>query len=345
MKREESSGPSSSKVKAPRLERPVRITEQVWSEKTVPVVSVFCVTYNHAQFIRDTIEGFLMQETTFPVEIFVHDDASSDSTDDIVREYQAKYPNLFSTVFQTKNQYSASGYKFFFEYLSRQRGEFIALCEGDDYWTCSTKLEKQVHLLESSETSSGCFHLAIVTDENGVFRDTSPPQEYRRDREFEDLAFNYWLPTCSLMYRSAMAPNDMRWADSLEMGDVPLLAELTARGPLLFVDEALAVYRQHSGGMWTRATLEQKFIAMIGLYNRAQKRFGARRLVGAQKARKSYYAQLFGVLVERAAFSEAWCCLARYLTAAPLLGGPLLKTQKSNMLRLCTFGTLPRQTR
>ena len=96
----------TSKVPQPdRLPHPVRITEQVWPEGTVPVVSIFCITYNHEKFIREAIEGFLMQETTFPVEIFIHDDASSDATAQIVKDYAAKFSQLFKMVLQTENQY------------------------------------------------------------------------------------------------------------------------------------------------------------------------------------------------------------------------------------------------
>jgi glycosyltransferase involved in cell wall biosynthesis len=85
------------------LPRPVRITEHQWPEGTVPLVTITCVTYQHVNFIRDAIEGFLMQETTFPVEILIHDDASTDGTADIVREYEAKYPHLIKPIYQMEN--------------------------------------------------------------------------------------------------------------------------------------------------------------------------------------------------------------------------------------------------
>jgi glycosyltransferase involved in cell wall biosynthesis len=334
-----SSGSLSSELRAARLKKPVRLSEQVWPEWAVPVVSIFCITYSHEKFIRDAIEGFLMQETTFPVEVFIHDDASTDGTADIVRKYQAKHPSLFRSVLQTENQYAKNGFQFLFEHLRQLRGEFVALCEGDDRWISPSKLESQVRLLEANPQASGCFHLARVADEKGNRRDTYPPREYRRGRTLEDIYFNYWLPTCSLVFRASAAPCDFSWAADLAMGDVPLLAELCSRGPLLFVEEVAAVYRQHSGGVWSNAGSEQKIRSMIQLYNRAEKRFGSHRLPTMQKARKRYYAQLFGVLVERNAFREAWICLARYLTTSPSRG-PLLKTQKSNLLRLCTFGAL-----
>ena len=121
---------------SPRLPRPLRITEQVWPVGALPVVTIRCITYNHVNFIRDAIDGFLMQETTFPVEIIIHDDASTDGTAEIVKDYADKHPQLFRTILQKENQYSKGNSKPFKDTYSMARGEFIAFCEGDDYWTC-----------------------------------------------------------------------------------------------------------------------------------------------------------------------------------------------------------------
>ncbi len=80
------------------IEKAIPVTEQKWDKNTIPLVSISCITYNHENFIRDAIEGFLMQRTTFPVEILIHDDASTDKTADIVREYEKKFPQLIQTL-------------------------------------------------------------------------------------------------------------------------------------------------------------------------------------------------------------------------------------------------------
>ena len=105
-----------SHPKSGSLSAPVRITGQVWPEGMVPVVSICCITYQHVNFIREAVEGFLMQETTFPVEIIIRDDASTDGTAEIVREYQEKYPQLIRTILHTENQ-SSKGKIAFPEYL------------------------------------------------------------------------------------------------------------------------------------------------------------------------------------------------------------------------------------
>src|ERR1041385_404841 len=111
------------------MPKPIRITEQQWEEGSLPWVSVSCITFNHESFIHETIEGFLRQETTFPVEILIHDDASSDKTAEIVQKYEKRFPKLFQVIYQEENQFS-QGINPFAKFLfPRARGKYIALCE------------------------------------------------------------------------------------------------------------------------------------------------------------------------------------------------------------------------
>jgi glycosyltransferase involved in cell wall biosynthesis len=241
----------TSKVsQPPRLEKPVRITEQLWPGGAVPVVSIFCITYNHEKFIRDAIEGFLMQETTFPVEIFVHDDASADGTADIVREYQANYPRLFRTVFQIENQYLKDGFRFFFEHLGQRRGEFIALCEGDDCWTSPQKLQKQVELLERSPEYSLVSHKVRIKWESASGRDlVSNSGDEAGQWKVRDIIHGKTVHTCSMLYRRAFVPAMPSSFANLAAGDIPLQLLLADAGPIDFVPEVWGLYRKHSGGV------------------------------------------------------------------------------------------------
>jgi len=149
------------------LKEPIRITEQNWPADTKPLVSIDCLTYNHEAFLREAIEGFLMQETTFPVEILIHDDASTDRTAEIVREFEAKYPHLIKPIYQTENQYAKGNIMKC--NLSRAKGDFIAVCNGDDWWTSPKKLETQIGYLLSNPHVAGCFH-----EFQSVTAETSP---------------------------------------------------------------------------------------------------------------------------------------------------------------------------
>ena len=122
------------------------------------MVSICCLTYNHAPYVRKCLDGFLMQQVDFPIEIIIHDDASADGTQNILREYQKKYPDLFHLILQTENQYS-KGKQVAMEFLfPKVKGKYIAFCEGDDYWTDSHKLQKQVDFLEAHPDHSLCCH-------------------------------------------------------------------------------------------------------------------------------------------------------------------------------------------
>lgn len=128
-----------------------------------PLVSICCITYNHAQFIWKCLDAFLMQQTDFPIEILIHDDCSTDGTTEIIREYEAKYPDLIFPLYEEENQYQqGKAAEIDFYNYRRARGKYIAYCEGDDYWTDPLKLKKQVDFMEANSEYSVCFHNCVA---------------------------------------------------------------------------------------------------------------------------------------------------------------------------------------
>ena len=122
------------------------------------LVSVCCMTYNHVSFIRQCLDGFMMQKCSFNFEVLIHDDASTDGTQNIIQEYVTRYPDIIKPIYQKENQYSKGidpNVKYNF---SRAKGKYIAMCEGDDYWTDPYKLQKQVDFLESHPDYVMCSH-------------------------------------------------------------------------------------------------------------------------------------------------------------------------------------------
>lgn len=269
------------------LDKPVRITEQTWPDGTVPVVSVFCITYNHAKFIRDAIEGFLMQETTFPVEVFIHDDASTDETAEIVKEYSEKYPRLFWTVLQDENQWSRYyAPRGMFEkkrlgmgavtdtYLANQRGEFIAMCEGDDYWTDPLKLEKQVGFLRSNRSLSAAFHRCRVVDDKKRKLSHAWDQINYKDVYTEKeclFSLRSAYATASLFFKKSSIRDILQRRYYLEVPcDHTLDVVIAGTGDLAFMDFEASAYRQHAGGMWSSSSslqhhtmLARRFLAFM----------------------------------------------------------------------------------
>ena len=125
--------------------------------KDLPLVSICCITYNHEPYIRQCLDGFMMQKTNFSFEVLIHDDASTDKTQDIIREYEAKYPDIIKPIYQKENQYSKGiSVTKTFNY-PRVKGKYIAMCDGDDYWIDPYKLQKQVDYLEA-HSDCGLVH-------------------------------------------------------------------------------------------------------------------------------------------------------------------------------------------
>ena len=232
---------------APRLDNPLRITDQVWPVDTLPVVSIHCMAYNHEPFIREAIEGILMQETTFPVEILIHDDASEDRTAEIIRDYAMRHPQLFKPVFQTENQYSR-GNKPGSANMARGTGEFLAWCEGDDCWIDPRKLEKQVRLMEENPDVPLTFHNAWV-------KHADSRKDYfinhgldKEEFDFADLVPRGWfIATASMMCRRKREIFPKMFAFTVG-GDLIVHLNAALQGRLRYLNFVGSIYRIHEKG-------------------------------------------------------------------------------------------------
>ena len=152
-------------------------------------VSIICNTYNHEKYIAHALESFLMQKTDFSFEILVHDDASTDSTPDIIRAYVEKYPNIIKPILQTENQTTKGVYVTQAFQFSRAKGKYIAFCEGDDYWIDSNKLQFQVDWLEQHPQDIGCVHKYIVVDEDENIQNIKTFGYYEKEERYTCLLY------------------------------------------------------------------------------------------------------------------------------------------------------------
>ena len=235
------------------LPEPVPITEQVWPEGTRPLVCTRTMAYMHEKFIRQCIESILMQRTTFPVQVVIHDDASTDSTPDIIREYETKYPQLIKVVYQAENTFSKP------DKLQRRvelirlsnEGRYKALCEGDDYWTDPLKLQKQVEFLESHPEYSLCFHQATTLKAGKEEPFTIPDDVDMENVLFEDLlASTNFIATASVVFRNQRMPLPP-WFSKLPFGDLGMHFINSREGKIKCFGESMSVYRIHEGGVWS----------------------------------------------------------------------------------------------
>ncbi len=255
-------------------QQPIPLRDQRWPVGTPPVVSIFCLTYNHEKFIRDAIEGFLMQETTFPVQIYIHDDASSDGTAVILKEYQQAFPNLFKLEIQKTNQWQKRGGYHFFEILSQREGRYLALCEGDDYWTDPKKLQTQHDFLERHPEHSAHSHRVKVGGDSSRFGSDRWPK-LEQEKNFAkpiELEENI-IPTCSLFARSVCL-KDPSMAKGLRsiIGDWLILIRLLEHGAIHFSPNCMGVYRIHAAGAWQAKEYWKQVEEITGFFRHVLRR-------------------------------------------------------------------------
>lgn len=215
------------------------------------MVSVLCITYNHAPYIRDALEGFVRQRTDFRFEVLVHDDASEDGTADIVREYAARYPDLIRPVLQTANQYSRGVQPTRTFLRPLVRGRYVAFCEGDDYWTDSGKLQKQVDALEAHPEADICAHPALSLWPDGSRHIMGPKRGGKViPAERVILGGGAFVATASLLCRSSIYLKDSAMRDIL-FNDYTLQIQGSLRGGMLYLPDCMSAYRFRHPGSWT----------------------------------------------------------------------------------------------
>lgn len=220
-------------------------------------VSIICVTYNHAKYIEQAINSFVNQKTSFKIKVYIHDDASTDGTDKIIMKYYNDYPEIIVPILQKENQYSKgeSVLKNIFPLIDT---EYVAFCEGDDYWVDENKLEKQIKFLEKNEDYSMSFHYTKVIYEDNATKESLQPSmswiKRHPKRNFSLLLTQNFIATSSVVYRwglSGVNLNLMRY--NLMPTDWFLHLFHAKMGKIKFIPDVMSVYRKHSGGVWYNA--------------------------------------------------------------------------------------------
>ena len=233
-----------------------------------PLVSICCLTYNHENYIAECLDGFIMQKTDFDYEILIHDDASTDGTAGIIREYELRYPEIIKPIYQIENQYS-KGIKPTFKYnFPRARGKYIALCEGDDYWTDPFKLQKQVDFLEANEDCSVVCHDAIVVNSEGHQIEDSAYTHPDHKRDFtadELMRCTGNVLTLTRCFRNVIPffPPELK---GVFFGDTVLASLLGQYGYSKYLPEKMAAYRQSGTGVYSGAKISDRLGNSIRTY-------------------------------------------------------------------------------
>ncbi len=217
-----------------------------WSieKNTIPIISIKCLTFNQEDFIAQTLDGFLSQETNFPFEAIVHDDASSDKTAEIIRKYEKKFPQIIKAIYETENQYSKHDNSIARIVVPKLRGKYIAMCEGDDYWTDPHKLQRQVDFLESHpEYSLSTENGTVLITKTGECLPFSTEPEH--DISQDELLIRRRFPTASVVYRGEYI-NELYKIPGHRV-DTTLWAYLATKGKIHYNPMISSVYRRGCG--------------------------------------------------------------------------------------------------
>lgn len=216
-----------------------------------PLVSVRMITYNHEKFIVQAIEGVLMQKTSFPFELIIGEDCSTDRTREIVVDYANRYPEIIKPILHEKNVGMKANGRATRE---ASTGKYVALCEGDDYWIDPLKLQKQVDFMESHPDFNMCCHAVLRVNVKG--RDLKKPIiPYREDRVVptEDIivAGGGFVGTNSILYRKEFMDNPPEFYRISPVGDAALLLNLAIQGKVYYFADIMSAYRKGVSVSWS----------------------------------------------------------------------------------------------
>lgn len=228
------------------MNSPEQIIFHQWNEDLKPLVSIVCFAYNHELYIRNALESFINQKTNFRVEIIIHDDASKDNTANIIKSYVEQYPNLFNPVYQKVNQRSLELGRVTKMCFNKARGKYIALCEGDDYWTDPYKLQKQVDFLEeNSEYSMICTKYKKLVQSTQKFIGNDFNKKYENEVKFEDYILDMSsIGTATVVLRKAILEIYQKIINcNFVVGDTPLWLFISATSKIAVLPEETSVYR------------------------------------------------------------------------------------------------------
>lgn len=227
-----------------------------------PLLAIRCLTYNHEHYIRQCLEGFIIQKTTFPFIAIVHDDASTDKTAEIIEEYALKYPDIIKPILEKENQYSKHDGSLgrILNNAIPESVKYIAMCEGDDYWTDPLKLQIQVDFLENNPEHTLCFHNAKVIYESEEleqqqrlrFNNTFSNIE-NRDYSGIEIYENWIIPTASVVFKKEILNSDIYKTATkrgrFRYGDIILFLSCCHYGKIRGFKEIMSVYRRLESGM------------------------------------------------------------------------------------------------
>jgi glycosyltransferase involved in cell wall biosynthesis len=298
-----------------------------------PKVSVIIITFNQLEFIRQALEGALMQETSFLYEIVVGDDCSTDGTTEILLECQRQHPERLRVLIREQNL-GLDGKNNFAQTLNECRGEYIAILEGDDFWTSPSKLQIQTDFLDTHPEFSFCFHPVQVVDEKGTPLDLVLDSPYAKALvTLADLAEEYFIPTGSSMFRASLLKKGYpEWYYKQKGADWTIHVLLAEQGLGGRIEGIMGAYRVHPDGLWSKTPSDERGLAYIQTYEAINRHLGFAYNQRIKRRISREWFMLAGVYFLKREWAIAAKALARSLILSPF--NPLIPRWQL-FVRLC----------
>lgn len=279
-----------------------------------PMVSVHMLTYNHEPYIAKAIESVLMQKASFEYELVIGDDCSTDGTSEIVKAYRDKYPAIIRLHSQEKNLGLYANQ----EIVRRAcRGKYIAWLEGDDFWTCPEKLQKQVSLLESHPEYSCCFHWTQWVEPDSSPHNFGPPEKKLFFTLDDLLRFGHFVPTSSVLVRNHLRDTYPDWMKESDIMDMSYLILFAQHGQLGFIDEVMSSYIHHGSGLFSGEEASEKVKKVMFTHQLAGRNLGLDKRPSFKIGMSRMHGNLFSIYAKNKQFGLAAGSLLQSIRWSP----------------------------
>ncbi|MBI5189392.1 MAG: glycosyltransferase [Nitrospirae bacterium] len=282
-------------------------------------VSVHTITYNHEKYVAQSLDSILMQEADFEYEIVIGEDCSTDRTRDIVLDYQRRYPDRVRVLPRDKN---LGMHRNWADTYRNCRGEYIAVLEGDDFWTSPHKLQKQADFLDANPDFAACFHNADYLYEDGSIQGKKVvPRGMRQVSTLDDIVLGNFIPSLTVMFRNGLFGDFPGWFFKTRFCDWPVHILNAQAGKMWYMDESLATYRVHPGGVTFAARTDQdksieQLEGKVQVYELANAHLGYRYDKVINERLSGYFGQLAIMHERNGATASAALCYLRGIARA-----------------------------
>jgi glycosyltransferase involved in cell wall biosynthesis len=279
-----------------------------------PLVDVVLISYNHENFIGQAIESVLSQQTTFKFRLLIGDDCSTDNTQAIIRSYAEKNPGRISPLLEAMHRGLESPDRVGFRALLTTTAKYVAMLDGDDYWTDANKLQKQVDFLEGHPDFAICFHNARMIYQDSVREPANyVPANFRDVSLCEDLFIGNFIPTSSVVFRRALLNELPEWYPTMGIGDWPLHILNAQHGKIGYLNALMAGYRVHDRGAWSAGNFINNGLEVIRMLDKFDTYLDFRYRSQIRAARAEWYYALAETAYQQGKMDDCRSFLSKHL--------------------------------